>query len=151
MIRNEHVLHEFAQRCDAGERVIAIRRLFYALDGSIDRREGPIEISLEDSTFFFESGADGEALAVDSGVWEDPFSGELSDENRAFVDDHGKWIALDIIEGDPEFFLVGETIDRVLPIVTNNAIVGAGLVAGSKMLVIRLAFDETFVEVTDKD
>lgn len=151
MIRGESGLDVFVERAVGGGDVTRVRRIFYEFEGNVDRREGPVEISISGESFVFESGHDGYVLSVRVEEWSDPFSGELSDINREYIKTHGKWVAVDVVEGDPEHFLIGRTIERVLPIVANDTLVGAGIEAGSKMLVIRSAFDETIVEVTDKD
>lgn len=149
MIRGENHLNVFTARAVGEETVTRVRRIFYTVDGNIDQREGPVEIVIGNTPYIFESGHDGYVLSIRPEEWRDSFSGDRSEVNRRYVETHGKWIAVDIREGDPEYFLVGQTIDRVLPIVANDTIVGVGIVVGAKMLLIRSEFDETVVQVSD--
>lgn len=58
----------------------------------------------------FDAGADGEALAVSRGAWRDPFAEPLSEVNRLFVREHGKWTAFDISAEPSPALIIGEPI-----------------------------------------
>jgi len=91
--------------------VTRVRRVFYVFGDEVDRDSGPVELTFSDGTaVLFDAGADGEALAVRCGEWDDPFAEPLSEENRAFVRDHGKWTAFDVTTEDPPARLVGNPI-----------------------------------------
>jgi len=77
--------------------VTRVRRVFYVFDDEVDREFGPVELTFSDgAAVVFDAGADGEALAVRRGAWRDPFAEPLSEANRSFVREHGKWTAFDV-------------------------------------------------------
>lgn len=91
--------------------VTRVRRIFYVFDDEGDREYGPVERAFSDGTVvLFDAGADGEALAVSRGAWRDPFAEPLSEVNRLFVREHGKWTAFDISAEPSPALIIGEPI-----------------------------------------
>lgn len=73
-----------------GRVLIRTARVLFVHGDSIGS-EGPIELDFGDGVLVFRCGGDGQRLEVSSGPWVDPFGEPLSDENRAWVADHGAW------------------------------------------------------------
>src|SRR5262245_5812635 len=74
-----------------GRRIASVARILYEHRGSIESPEGPLELRLDDgSTLLLDAEANGERLRVREGPWVDPFL-PLTDENRSYVEHHGKW------------------------------------------------------------
>lgn len=90
-----------------------VRRIHYVFDGRPDTDFGPVEITVGEQVFLFDSGPDGESLRIEEGPWQDPFSEPLSEENREFVDQPGKWTAFDVSTLGLWARLVGEPLADV--------------------------------------
>jgi hypothetical protein len=76
-------------------RITRVRRVHYVYRGVPDTDFGPLELAFGDRVVLLDNAADGEALRVRRQAWEDPFAEPLSGENRAFVEESGKWTAFD--------------------------------------------------------
>ena len=100
-----------------GRRIARIEQVFYVFKGAVDRSDCVLQLRMDDgSVVHFATGADGASLRVVVGSWVDPFPEPLSEENRAYVESHGKWTAFDT-SATPEMApLDGQIVRRVLPI-----------------------------------
>jgi len=75
----------------------------------------------------------GEALRVKLAAWQDPFAGNLTLENQAFVDNHGKWRLQDVSMTEPYHSFIGQVLKVINPIVNQF-----GTLSG-----VQLGFDQT--------
>jgi hypothetical protein len=78
-----------------GQRVTRIARILYQYRGAIDPGNGPLEIEAAGRVLLLDAKAQGDCLRVRERAWEDPFVEPLSNENRAYVEEHGKWHKVD--------------------------------------------------------
>jgi hypothetical protein len=108
-----------APRSDAAQRIVGLEieridRIFYEFMGVIEADEGALEVHFTDgSVARFDGGATGESLGVDDHAWVDPFAGELSPENEAFVAQCGKWTRVPVSTEAPYRELIGATVNAV--------------------------------------
>jgi hypothetical protein len=63
-----------------------------------------------------ENSGDGETLRVRQQAWEDPFAEPLTEENRAFVAESGKWAAFDTPAQDLLGMFIGDVLTGVEPV-----------------------------------
>lgn len=128
--------------------VTRVRRIFYVFGDEVDRDYGPVELTFSDGTaVVFDAGADGEALAVRRGEWHDPFAEPLSEANRRFVRDHGKWTAFDVSAEAPPNLLIGKTLTRHDEFRTENGkLTGVTLHSPDVHLTIQAQADEVAAE-----
>lgn len=97
--------------------VASIARVLYEHGGQLDMSDGPVELRFEDSaTLLLDGGSDGETLRTSSSPWRDPFAGKLSVENRAYIQEHGKWTRVDVSNEDAYRDLVGNAVSEVAPL-----------------------------------
>jgi hypothetical protein len=97
-----------------GQVVISIRRIFYEVRGVANRSNGPIEFAFRDGGYLeLDAGADGYTIAAFPERWHDPFSGLLTAENAAFVEESGKWTAFDVSDEAPYAALIGRAIGHL--------------------------------------
>ena len=75
-----------------GARITRVRHIHYVYRGMPDTGYGPLELTFGGRVILLDGAADGEALRVSTQLWQDPFAGPLSDENRAYVDKSGQWL-----------------------------------------------------------
>jgi hypothetical protein len=74
-----------------GSRLADVARVHYEHAGRVDTATGPLELGFEGGrTLVLITGAHGEWLRVDPQKWEDAFPEPLADEDRAYVEAHGK-------------------------------------------------------------
>lgn len=99
-----------------GSRIKRIRRIHYVYRGVPDTEFGPLELTFDSGVLLLEVAADGEALRVCTDAWQDPFAGPLSEENRAFVEQSGKWAAFDISAQGAFATLIDDTVASVEPV-----------------------------------
>ncbi|WP_437941582.1 hypothetical protein [Sorangium sp. So ce341] len=75
-----------------GKRLRGVARILFEHGGQIEPGDGPLELYLDDGTVvLFDGSADGEGLRVQYAPWVDPFEPPISDENRAYIEQSGKW------------------------------------------------------------
>jgi hypothetical protein len=80
-----------------GYSIKSVRRIFYVAQGITEREVGGLELVMSNGvTISLDSGIDGEAVTAKLAPWVDPFSGEMSQENRAWVQEAGKWTVFDV-------------------------------------------------------
>lgn len=97
-----------------GKTIRAVRRVFYTVKDIVERKEGPLELEFDDgSVILFQSGANGQDLTVRLEPWRDPFAGELSEENRAYVAEYGKWSVFDVSGEHPFADVCGRRVARI--------------------------------------
>jgi hypothetical protein len=128
---------------------MGVRRIWYVLGGEILSTAGPLELRFADeSAVVLNAGPDGEALAMDTSRWVDPFAPPLSPENEQFVASSGKWTSFDVSDEEPYARVVGGTVDRVDPQMTpEGKLVGIGILAGPTIIRAVVGADELNVEV----
>jgi len=132
-----------------GKVIVGVRRVWYCLRDDVTSTVGPIELSFTDgSVVRLDVGPDGEALAIATSAWVDPFAPPLSTENELFVETSGKWSAFDVSGQAPYSKLVGAAIAEVKPHYTpNGKPVGATIHAGSAVVRANVDADELVVDV----
>lgn len=110
-----------------GKTVRGTRRVFFAFRGEIDTEEGPLELNFDDgSVVLFRSGSDGQQLVIENQAWRDPFAEAPSEENREYVERHGKWTAFDTSGDAPYVGLIGCRIERVQAITLRDQSIADG-------------------------
>ncbi|WP_438024158.1 hypothetical protein [Sorangium sp. So ce233] len=134
----------------SGKRLRAVARILFEHGGRIDPGDGPLELYLDDGTVvLFDGSADGEGLRVQYAPWVDSFEPPISDENRAYIEQCGKWSRVEQ-SNDPMFVdMLGELISSV-EILENEFGGQAGLQIsiGGKDLWFVVAGDECHVHRT---
>jgi hypothetical protein len=131
-----------------GKRIVRIRRIFYELEGVVERHEGPVELSFADGEMvWFDVGPDGESLAVLNGCWVDHFAPPLSPENEEYIRTHGKYSAFDVGEEAGYRDLVNENIADVRRLVEErrSKIVGLVIIFSVGQLRIEVEADDLYV------
>lgn len=130
-------------------KIVRVRRINYVWpDGYRNTREGPLEIELEGGLVIrFESGSDGESIRFRVGAWVDPFAGPLSEENRQFIKEAGKWSVFDLSDSEAYRLLVGKCIRDFDLIISMGKFVGIGLVVGNLLLKAEVEADELLVDL----
>lgn len=96
-----------------GKRIRHVARLLYEYRSEIDSDDGGIEIGTDAGVVLLESDSDGESLRARASPWEDPFREPLSEDNRRYVDEHGKWQRVDVSMQEGYADLVGEPVTGV--------------------------------------
>lgn len=131
-----------------GRVVVQIRRVHYEYQGDVDWGKGPLELTfLDGSSVVFDAAGDGYTLKIRKGPWLDPFAEPLSQENREFVEKHGKWTAFDVSHTSPYETFIGTPISDVDAVRdTSGEVVGAAVHWPVGHLRIEVAGDELFVE-----
>ncbi len=128
-------------------RIRRVRRIFYVHRGDIDKTNGPIELSFDErAPITFDSGSNGQDLAVGP-AWVDPFAEPLSAENRAFVEECGKWTAFDVSDEPLYRDLVGATVRDVSVSSTARGAVVARIVASAATISLDPDGDEMTVVI----
>lgn len=96
-----------------GQRVTRVSRVLYRYRGAIESDDGPLELEAGGHIVLLEGAGDGECLRVKDGGWEDDFREPLSAENRAFLEECGKWERADcsMQEGYRDF--VGHSLSDI--------------------------------------
>jgi hypothetical protein len=96
-----------------GTPIRRVRRIHYVYNGRPDTDFGPVELTIGERPFLFDTGADRESLRVTETAWADPFREPLSTENREFVERSGKWTAFDVSALGRWAKLIGEPLSDV--------------------------------------
>lgn len=132
-----------------GRTICRIRRIRYVLRGEVISSDGPMEFSFtDDFIVLLDAGPDGEALAVKAAAWTDHFAEPLSNDNREFVEQSGKWTAFDVSAQEPYLRLVGEPIQQVVPVRTpENKISGVALTTPAATLRVETQGDQVTVDI----
>lgn len=100
-----------------GKVLASIARVLYEHGGQLDTSDGPVELRFEDGgTLLLDGGSDGETLRTSSSPWRDPFAGQLSAANRAYIQEHGRWTRVDLSNEDAYRDLVGNDVVEMAPL-----------------------------------
>lgn len=104
---------------DAAQRIVGLEiaridRIFFEFMDVIESEAGPLEVHFTDgSVILLDEGPDGDSLRVDTQPWVDPFAGELSPENEAFVAQCGKQTRVPVSDDPLYRELVGATVKSI--------------------------------------
>lgn len=79
-----------------GQRLSHFARVRFEYRGEIGADDGPLEVGIDGGVVLLEGDGDGESLRVLAEAWKDPFAEPLTDENRRYVDEHGRWRRVDV-------------------------------------------------------
>jgi hypothetical protein len=136
----------------AGRVIVGVRRVCYVLRGDVTSTAGPLELSFADgSTLVLDAGPDGEALAVSTKPWVDPFASPLSSDNERYVGISGKWASFDVSREARYSGLLKMPVDGVEPHLTaDGKVVGATIQAGSVVVRVEVGADELHVDLDDR-
>jgi len=127
----------------AGSRITYIARVLYEYGGEIETDDGAVEIGLDDRVFLLDAAADGDKLLVREGAWKDPFSDPLSEENRRYIESHGKWRWVDCSHLNAYSELIGQSITGVVALMNENSrIAGVRIAASNRSLWFVIHGDE---------
>lgn len=97
--------------------VTSISRVLYEHNSQLDTSDGPVELRFEDGeALLLEGSGDGETLRISWSPWQDPFAPRISDENAAYVQEHGKWTRTDVSHEHGYRDLVGEALAEAAPL-----------------------------------
>ena len=118
-----------------GCRIYLIARVFFEFQGSLEQVDGPLEITVSGRSVLFDCEGDGESLRVRERCWNDPFEGELSADNRQFVESSGRWRRTEVSDWQGYRDLKGHVITEI-QLLTNQH----GRVAG-----VRFAANNRFM------
>ncbi len=132
-----------------GDEVVGVSRIFYCLGAEVNRSVGPVELEFASGGVLrFDCGSNGERLKVSAHAGQDPFAEPLSDENRRFVETHGKWTRCTAPRDlrSPH----GQVLDCVQPIWRRpEKLVGVVIeFDGAVSLTVEAAFDEVLVSTS---
>ena len=111
-----------------GQRIRGLTRVFFEYAGVLERDDGPLECMCERTTCLLDSQSDGEQLRVREGPWVDPFEYPLTDENRKYVDEYGKWRRVDCSKDPPYADLIGQRIVAIAMLQNST-----GVIAGVRL------------------
>jgi hypothetical protein len=101
----------------AGTRILSAHRVLYrGVDGRYSDY-GALELCVGARTLLFDGAADGESLRVHDRPWVDPFAEPMSEENRRYVQEHGKWERVDCSAEKPYEDFIGQEITDVIALV----------------------------------
>jgi hypothetical protein len=133
-----------------GLTVISVRRIEYVAKATVGSSGGPFELRFANGeAVTFDAGANGETLSSTMGIWDDPFAEPLSDENRAYVDEVGKWTPIDVTHTEPFARIVGIPILEARQIRNHECrLVGVEIIVEGIIALLRVGSDELSVIVT---
>jgi hypothetical protein len=104
-----------------GKRVSYVRQIFYTHGHDIDRSDCQLELSMDDSSVLrLSGGTDGQSVVVSFTPWKDVFQEPLSEENREYVERHGKWSIFDTSNEERNREIVHSTITDFCDIVDEH-------------------------------
>ena len=139
-------LHHCSPRRLIGKRIEALARVLYEYEGHIEGDEGALELVLDGETFLFEADADGEGLRLREQAWMDPFEEPLSDENRAYVEEYGRWCRVDCSRTKPYVDLCGQKITDACALLNEFGKVGGVRISVStRSMWFAVQADESYV------
>lgn len=129
------------------QRIVTIEQAFYVFNDAITQSDCLLQVRVEsDFIIHFLGGVDGETVRIVDAPWEDPFVEPLSDENRAFVEQCGKWTLFDTSATPHMAPLVEHTIRSISLVHDQRGIRrGVELEIGSTLLTYLVDGDEGFV------
>jgi hypothetical protein len=121
-------------------------RIWYEVGGTLDERDGPLELEFAEGSLTFEAASDGERLVIRSEPWKDEFSEPMTDANRRYVAEHGKWVKKEVSNQAPYAGLIGNEIETVTPLKNRFGSI-AGVELGSRGLQLCFFVDGDEAEV----
>jgi hypothetical protein len=77
--------------------------------------DGPIELTFADGSVLLCDTAADWTLQFFGSAWKDPMPGPLSPDERQYVERYGKWGGHDVSGVAPYSWLIGETVNQVVP------------------------------------
>jgi hypothetical protein len=100
-----------------GDTIARVCRLKYQIGQEIVSDDsGAVEITFTGgSTFFCDSGPDGDSVRIHDDAWIDPFAEPLSPANEDYVRTSGKWTKCDVSDEAHFAHLVGRKLIDVAP------------------------------------
>lgn len=107
-----------------GRRLTYVARVLYEYRGEIGADDGAIEVGTDRGVVLLEGDRDGESLRIRAEAWEDPFKEPLSEENRRYVDEHGRWRRVDVSKQQDYRDLIGERITRASLLTNEHGRIG---------------------------
>jgi len=127
------------------------KRLSYVYKGERCPPEGDLELVFEGGRILLLEGAgDGTTLRLQSDGWEDPFREPLSPEQRAYVDEYGKWTLFNVSDNEPYSAAIGSRLKGHIPITCNypdcDIVHGVSLLFESIRIDFYVEDDESYVE-----
>lgn len=79
-----------------GQVILEVNRVLFKFKGEFDE-DGPLELLLESGEAVLMDGdGDGETLRIRNTRWVDPFRGPLNEENKCYIESHGKWTCVEV-------------------------------------------------------
>ena len=134
-----------------GKTLIGIRRIAYVHHGVVTDNGGPLELTFCDQTsIVFDAAGDGESLVVSSGAWIDPFAEPISQENRTFIENSGKWTAFNVQADDSFGRVLGNQILQINNI-NNSSEKTIGIQIQIGDMVIQVIVDSDALQVSSVD
>ena len=130
-----------------GQYVSQLSILIYEHHGELWWENTPLQMSFESGEVLLLDGmSNGEALRANLTAWRDPFAGNLTPENQAFVDNHGQWKLQDVSMMEPYHSLIGQALRRINPIVNQfGTLSGVQLGFDQAKLYFIVEFDECHI------
>lgn len=108
--------HRLASTPEFVRRTIArVRRLHYEFGGETNDLDGAIELTFDDGAVVLCDAAADWSLEFFGAAWVDPFPEPWSDSDREHIDRYGHWTAVDMSDKSPYSWLIGQTINQVIP------------------------------------
>ncbi len=130
-----------------GSQITRVRRVHYLYRGVPDTDFGPLELTFGGRAVLFDNAADGETLCVRTKAWEDPFAEPLSEENRTFVEQSGKWAAFDVSAVGAFATLIGDVLASAEPVLAESGHLTGMILrtAGGGVIRVDVEADELFL------
>lgn len=127
----------------AGKRITYIARVLYEHGAEIDPDDGAVEIGIDDQVLLIDAAAEGDSVRAREGAWKDPFTEPLGEDNRRYIEAHGRWRRVDCSQLSAYSELVGQPITGVAALVNEyGRIAGVRITAGSRSMWFAVHGDE---------
>ena len=138
--------HRYLPKDLIGRRITGVARVFYEYRGLIEEGDGAVELTLDGEPILFEGDGDGERLRVREQAWIDPFEEPLSEENREFVEEHGRWRRVDCSGTKPYADLCAHKIIDACDLVNRfNRVAGVRISVSTASMWFVVDCDESYV------
>jgi hypothetical protein len=130
-----------------GSRITRVRRIHYVYRGVPDTDFGPLELTVGGRVVLLDNAADGETLRVRTQAWKDPFAEPMTGENRAFVEESGKWAAFDVSAQGAFATFIGDVLASVETVLADSGKVTGMILQTERGGVVRVDVeaDELFL------